>query len=299
MITLIEGPDCAGKTTLARKICELTGATYLHQGPYQRDVLTETLDLLAPALRDGRDVVCDRLHVGELVYGPIMRHKCMMTSVERRMINRVLLAHETLVVFALPPKEVVINNWRALRERRDEYVQGEGLLEAIWSAYKTRLYEITDLPHVHWDYTTDRSVEAMLHAVPRPPKNEGPGVGVFREGVTLLVGERFARGTLGDGGWRFPFVGSMCSAWVTGLLEEWRVFESSLYWVNAVDGLERETDPSFVERLKPARVIALGNWAQDWVIRHNIEHTAVSHPQYWKRFHHNDVYPLRHALDRI
>ena len=69
MIVLIEGPDGAGKTTLAKQIVKLTGATYLHADKPTRHPLVEYTAGIEP----GTDYVLDRWHLGEEVYGPIHR----------------------------------------------------------------------------------------------------------------------------------------------------------------------------------------------------------------------------------
>lgn len=68
MLTIIEGVDGTGKTTLAGKISEQHDAMYLHAGPPQHeDWVREYVD---PLLRFpyGWDIVCDRWALGELVW---------------------------------------------------------------------------------------------------------------------------------------------------------------------------------------------------------------------------------------
>ena len=44
-LTIFEGPDGAGKTTLAKAYAELTGARYVHFGPLPRVLMPNTCSL--------------------------------------------------------------------------------------------------------------------------------------------------------------------------------------------------------------------------------------------------------------
>lgn len=70
MIIIVEGPDGAGKSTLAHRLAKETSSRYLHKGP-------PVPGLALPeeyAVPDGR-LVLDRWHLGELVYGPLRRQQ--------------------------------------------------------------------------------------------------------------------------------------------------------------------------------------------------------------------------------
>lgn len=65
-VFVFEGPDGAGKTTLARAVADLINAEYLHASAPTVHPLVE---YTAPLAMES-SVVCDRWHIGELVYGP-------------------------------------------------------------------------------------------------------------------------------------------------------------------------------------------------------------------------------------
>lgn len=77
MWAIIEGPDGAGKSTLAEAVADLTNAEISHLGPSESPedaldaVIGGTFATYAPG--EGVNVVSDRHHWGDPVYGPIKR----------------------------------------------------------------------------------------------------------------------------------------------------------------------------------------------------------------------------------
>ena len=77
-IILLEGPDGAGKTTLANRLLELFGGgTYIHahyrypdnMPIYHAAILRKAIKLA----RKGQVVIIDRLHVSEYIYAKVFR----------------------------------------------------------------------------------------------------------------------------------------------------------------------------------------------------------------------------------
>lgn len=287
-VVIIEGPDGAGKTLLARK---LATRRYLHQGPYAGDPLEQSLTLLE---QFKERVVLDRFHLGEQVYGPIFRGKDALGAAGRRMLERYLLSRRTLVVVALPPFDTAYKNWK---DRKS--LGGEMFADHYGDVYAGFRNLKTQLPTITYDYTRDTQESFALKYINQLPKNlnHGPGVGSFREGVTLIVGEQCADPT---DPLAFPFIGrGGCSEWLAERLEEADVDEKNLYWINAVQNDGRWTDVGFIDRLKPARIFLLGQVAKEWwkplgqpgdVVRY------FPHPQSHKRFKHHEPYDLIEAL---
>lgn len=299
MITIIEGPDACGKTTLAKSVA-FEDHIYAHQGPFQNDVLNETIEhvrrheMTAGALLTPRNVVFDRLHLGELVYGPLLRGESLLDNVEFRMIERYLLSLQGVMVVALPPLSVMLENWERTRTEREELVTRRGQMIAVYDLYHALMHR-PDVPVIVYDYTT-HTLEATRVNVERvrPPVNRGPGIGHFKAGVTLLVGEQV---NLNQPGQRLPFIGSVSGYYLTSKLEEWGVRESELYWINALDPQGQPTDASFINDLQPGRVVALGGVAHAWCHANDVVAHASPHPQYWRRFKRSSEYvPLQEAL---
>lgn len=112
-IVVIEGPDGVGKTTLARAYADLTGARYLHASAPTAHPLVE---YVAP-LRDDVDYVLDRWHLGELVYGPIVRGKSGLTHQQSHAIEQMMIERGAVLVHCNGPYDKIVAR---LRGRGDE-----------------------------------------------------------------------------------------------------------------------------------------------------------------------------------
>lgn len=281
MVTILEGPDGGGKSTLARSLASKRGVT-VHFG-----LLDNLFENYLQVTRFIDPVLCDRLHLSEQAYGPSVRGKDALPASQRRMLERVLLSKQAVVILCLPPVEVCLKAFNSRPET--EYLQKEELLRAVYARYDTQL--TTDLPTVSYDYTSNKVAELLEKVeLARSPLNLGPGVGQFSQRSTLLVGDQLNQGD-------FPFVSlTGCSPWLADQLESAGVGEDQLYWVNAKTAADQPTDPDFIDKLQPAKVIALGEVAAGWCRDAGVVHVQVPHPQFWKRFHHRRPYPLLKEL---
>jgi hypothetical protein len=126
-------------------------------------------------------------------------------------------------------------------------------------------------------------------------ENKGPGIGNFKPGNILIVGDTASNPLIDN--IDLPFVHwEGCSPWLAMQLDYAGVPETELYWVNGfrLDGGIQSKD--FVDELQPRLIVALGEEAARWCEIADLKHTRVEHPQYWKRFRHADQYPLVNLL---
>lgn len=135
MLIILEGVDGGGKSTLADRILEhLDGVQNLrlHSGPLTGDPLKE----YEWRLRDyvpgsGQHIVCDRWHVGEMVYGPLYRKVCKLTSAMQRHVEMFLDklgAHKLIVTTSY----IVIS--QRLQTRGEDFLQNRHL-GLVWDWY--------------------------------------------------------------------------------------------------------------------------------------------------------------------
>lgn len=309
-VTIFEGPDGAGKTTLTeawmrqihRKERYVPHQT--NHGPYPglTEIAGKYLDdlLLAYGPRNWH-VLMDRAWLSEPVYGPVMRDENRIDVARRRCLERVALACQTVVVLCLPPFETCKKNY--LTRKALEYLPTEHHLQLVHEGF-TQLWQMAHraaVPMICYDYTsTDlgRSSFVDLTESVRPAENFGPGVGAWKPGqVTLLVGEAVNRNTAAA---LLPFVSwdpGGCIGWLSRQLEDWGVGEDELYWINAVDAKGHDVDPRpWLDQLNPKRIVAMGETATTWCLEHKLRHDSIAHPQHWKRFKHNQPYPLKRIL---
>lgn len=279
---ILEGPDGAGKSTLAET---LKGGVWHHSYyPDLREMFTQSVLSIT-----GPDLCVDRMYYSELVYAPIYHKMPQRYGNMTRMLDRVIMGYDRVVVMCLPDYETCYKAWSSGRE---EMVTDEAEFKKIYDAY-TKL--TINTPHVYYDWTKE-SVDDLIEKLEaiKPTKNTGPGIGSFEKGNILIVGDKPSNPIIGID---LPFVHlDGCSPWLADQLARTDVPESKLYWINGF-GLNGEmTDPRFINDLEPSAIIALGSQAQRWCEIAGVPHLRTEHPQFWKRFRKHDPYPLVNIL---
>lgn len=299
-LTIFEGPDGAGKTTLIASLRAKfrADATFIHHGAYigEKSIAAHYYKPMYSAWCAGRELVFDRAWCAEPIYGAAYRKGVTrITVAQRRQLERLALSMNAVVVLVLPKFETCRRAFLSRLEK--EYLDTEQQLRRVYDGYKdftsalpTAVYNWeSESPVLLW-----RRVEELRREV-----NNGPGAGAWvPDKSILLIGDRHN----GEDYKRVPFAHPRadrtgCGTWLADKLEAWGVPESQLYWVNAWTPEGKQLDDRFIASLRPRGVVALGESAHKWCSARHIKHAAVEHPQYWKRFHHLQEYtPLRDAL---
>lgn len=143
MFIILEGPDGAGKSTLARNLTytlsqrySTDSVTLLHKGPPTLPSLEEyrapLYDYIPGA---GNHIVCDRWHVGELVYPPVLGRESDMSLAIFRQIEIFLHWQRAIIVHVTAKPEVL---GRRLITRGDALIKNE-MLPEILKNYKQAL----------------------------------------------------------------------------------------------------------------------------------------------------------------
>lgn len=122
MITIIEGVDGTGKTTFAKRLAEERGAMYLHADkPLTGSWFTEYIEPLSR-----KNVICDRWHVGEVVWPTVFQRPSLFNSSTFDECNQYLARiGAELIVLTRSDDEIV-----AELESRGESDQIRQVLEA-------------------------------------------------------------------------------------------------------------------------------------------------------------------------
>jgi hypothetical protein len=298
VITIVEGPDGAGKTTLVDDLYFRAGGMVgrLHQGPYYNDVLKETLTTVSRAMERDAHILCDRLHLGERIYGPVFREADMLKDRGQRVLERALLGlGEVVQVICYPPYDPHVKEAWLAREQI-EMLESLGQLERVYRLYKTQW---SMLPTVSYDWT-QQSVDWLVEEMEaiRSPANPGPGVGWYgsdKEGTVLIVGERCNPLKVGT---QLPFVSvEGSSGWMSDQIPD--IDERQLYWINALTPDGQPEHPGFIEEMQPKGIIALGSVASTWLREAGYTHERIDHPSYHRRFRNGETYPLQETIHAI
>ncbi len=303
-ITIFEGPDGAGKSVAARAWLQRSQrqeGTIEHHGPYlgEEDIASKYRDSMLPAYARFRSVVLDRSWLSEPIYAAAFRGGTSRVGVgQRRILERLALSRQGVVVLCLPKKETVLANWAIRNGRGEEYLTGEAAAGLVYDLYQGLK---TALPVVAYDYQAADAGGLYDHVeAARGAPADGPGAGRWLVGSqVLLIGDRLNAvydeprvplGGLDAGG---------CSVWLAERLEEAGIPETALYWANAFRASGGRTDGAFVKRLRPRAVITLGGEAGRWCRDNYVKYYSEAHPQFWKRFHHHEPYPLINLIKEI
>jgi thymidylate kinase len=159
---VLEGPDGAGKTTLAKSLVETRGYAYHHEGlpPAENMLIYYARQFQVVIDAHERPVIFDRLHLGELVYGEIIRGHNRVGGIRGlRLLELLLQARGAVTILCLPPEKVCIENWFA--RKGQEYVQNRDIFSAIYANYKA-LQHHCDLTY---DYTSVASSENFVNKI--------------------------------------------------------------------------------------------------------------------------------------
>lgn len=163
MIIVLEGPDGAGKTVLAKMLCDRYGLEYRHEGPPPKNVWA--LAHYGAAYFDavlvnmsGPGVVLDRFALGERVYGPMYRGHDDLGDEGWAIIKANLDLVAAYRILCLPPRDVCKAAWSSGRE---EMIKDEEVFDDIYSAWVATLEE-----HHHvYDYTGTRALDYLLEVL--------------------------------------------------------------------------------------------------------------------------------------
>lgn len=294
-LTIFEGPDGGGKSTAAQKFAEQTGAHYVHFGPLPgvtKGLGRMYVEAMMPALMGYTDVVFDRSWLSELPYGVAFRLGANRLGVPgRRMLERLAMRCETIVVNCRPAWDVVRANY--LSRKHIEMLEDDQQLRQVYDIYGM---QESDLPSVVYDYTKNQDFFDFFYGRECDELRTSAHVVVSKtagnlDAKAIIVGERFADQKDNDALYQWPFgsfSGAGCSRWLAEQLDGADIHEKDLLWVNADQPLSWINSYTYAG----TKVFALGNEATKALNMAAVPHEFVQHPQAWKRFRHNDPYPL-------
>jgi hypothetical protein len=303
-LIILEGPDGAGKTTLAQQLVHEFNAKLIRHDaqPERAEMFPYFINSLREAAKHDGRVIFDRCWLSEPIYGAVLRNGGDRVGINRRALDRVALGIGAVVIRCLPALDTVLENFN--KNRHEQLPQKDEQMKAIYERYEhSRWVQYVGRQYAY-TYTRPGALGDLRDWLGACEfSNHGPGIGNWSRGCTLLIGD--TPGSLDPYRTRnlnWPFASNQgCSPWLSTQLEKFGHHEGRLYWINARRVYDRgrmgPERADFIASLSPERVIALGDVARRWCIDHSVGHHHVSHPQYWKRFQaKREWFELKHAF---
>lgn len=165
IITIFEGIDCSGKTTLIesyRKSRPKDSCLTTHNGVYPSDVMAYhayVMQIFCCVAGGWDELILDRSFISEIAYAPHMRAHPATLSLYCLM-EEILLEFKTVIVYCDPGKDRVIESWK--KRKNSEYIQDERTLMRVRDEYRTIL-KSSRLAITYYDYTTSGKLMNKMH----------------------------------------------------------------------------------------------------------------------------------------
>jgi len=303
---MLEGPDLAGKTTLAKELKKmLRGSEIIHRGPpVSPDPFVEYLRPLEEMYYAGEWPILDRWHWGESIYGPVLRGESILDQVQHQYIEMACMRYGVSRILLCPPFTTLMERFD---QRGDDLVKREQMIK-IADAYQHVAIDPRFSVHRFEERSTPWTRRELSFTVAQAVGYRGRAnllydwpsyVGPTRPEV-LFIGEKPAethrgnfktafvpyRGTSGHHLLRcldFVDFRSLCA-------DRWKSFGL----VNAYDGCEDFT--TLWRFLGEPIVVALGRAAHEAIHRFDVPHGRAPHPQFARRFYNKKVESYGRAL---
>lgn len=291
MIVICEGPDGAGKTTLIKHIYNWLSkdddTTVVHHGPYkgvgEGEMARIYFSAMAPALTYGKHVIFDRSWISDPIYGKIYRNaETRVPLHHRRMLERAALSRGGVVVSCRPSLESCL---QAFNSGREEYLDNDEQLEAVYDAYANWERNFNSMPLIHFNYdmaTPDYVLKELSYHV--HAGNPYGGGGEFMEGNTLVLCSKWRMANTKPNAVVIPYVNftddrpDAPATLICNEFERVGLQECDLYWVNVENTFGKPLDPKIVYEMKPSRIIAIGAQPMQWCKSNNINAEFLPQP---------------------
>jgi thymidylate kinase len=312
MLIILEGPDLAGKSTIAGQLITQLATRYprhstqlLHRSPPTSHPLDEYVTpLLEYDPRGTQNIVCDRWHLGEIVYPKIKNRASSMSPAILSYVQMFLESRGAMIAIINPSESNLV---KRLAERGDDHVT-----ESELAAIHRRFAEMAGDPDVWFEryFTFQPTVDTLLYSATGCGKRVPPGryvtyVGPQAPSVLLVGDDRNCRGgdacthakvgrtdgrpthsPRGPAFMPYPATsGEFLMRSITGL--RWHTFVPLLGLANACDV---DDIMSLWRDLYRPRVVALGVNAAARLDEVGIQHGSVPHPQFVRRFHYRSAF---------
>lgn len=295
MLISLEGVDGSGKSSLTEEIVRQLGERYpfddvelLHSGPLTEPPLQAyvySIDRYTP--KTGHHIVADRWHYGEQVYGPIYRGGSAINGAQWRWMELWLASRGMQVTVVTNTLEEIE---RRLHERGEDFLQPEHV-ERVINAFN----QFTSEPTYSRTVVVggDVSIEDLAAQIIESAERAEEAAADINEVTTSYVGNLFPSvlfvGEKRGGPAPYLSAGAFMPVRNNSADYLWLALDDET-WRNA-SAVNAKEELDLVELVKRLRipVVALGKEAVKVLKRLDIDHGAVPHPQWVRRFHNKDA----------
>lgn len=149
---IVEGPDCAGKTTLIENLKNYIPPPvgYVHHGPYkdESDIAHHYIESLS--FNRGMTTLIDRCWISEQIYSQFYGRSNRLSDENIAELEDMAHKVHTVIIFCLPPINVCFTKF--LERKHEEYLENTEQFINVYSAYQ-KLHTLTTLTSFTYDYT--------------------------------------------------------------------------------------------------------------------------------------------------
>jgi hypothetical protein len=311
LLIILEGPDCAGKSTLAGRLARAlkhaepnADVVYRHCGPPAGHALDE---YVAPLLDyrpgTGQHVICDRWHVGERVYPAVTGRKTSLRSTVNAYVELFLRSRGALLVYCTATAGHLTSCGYAREDGINDILRVGPTLRAfdqavVESLLPSLVVDVSDPNHAGYDDVVGQVLalanDEHEYAAPLAPFTTYVGSPRPR---LLLVGDR--RGVPSTdvasfGSWpafapRARTSGDYLLTTLAGGPRPLRVVEHGLTLgdVGLANACDVDDVGALWKTLGEPDVVGMGVNARRALRDVGVSHRAAPHPQYQRRFFHH------------
>ena len=135
---IIEGPSCAGKTTLAKRLVKLYKLKYYHEGPPPKNVNKLKYYSNKLEVYKNENFVLDRFAIGERIYGPLLRDDYDFNFKHWVTLQKLLIKYEIRHIILIPSYRICYNRWI---NENDNLIKTKQLFLRLYDRWLDIIYE--------------------------------------------------------------------------------------------------------------------------------------------------------------
>lgn len=154
MLIVLEGPDHAGKSTYANQLT--TGEHKFvrwHKGPIIASPYVEYMEPLIRYTHQRQNIVCDRWHIGELIYGPILRGSSKLEFDMAEKLDSFITSIGGIKVYIDTALSTIVSRGH----RQPDDLVNENYLPAVHAFYRQYMRR-----HIDWFASSAYNVEDIV-----------------------------------------------------------------------------------------------------------------------------------------